>query len=67
MFKNNEWSDGTYKESLLHSQMTTNSAVNRYLAFVINNKVRYSFCMINELLIGFKIKITDNFYNFIEK
>ena len=37
IFKNNVWSDETYKVSLLHYQMTTNSAVNRNLACVINN------------------------------
>ena len=30
-------SDGTYKVSLLHYQMATNSEVNRNLACVINN------------------------------
>ena len=60
---NNVLSDGTYKLSLLHYQMTTNSAVKRNPACVINNcnnsliKVRYNFCMINELLIWIKIKI----------
>ena len=37
IFKNNVWSDDIYKVSLLHCQMTTNSAVNRNLACVINN------------------------------
>ena len=37
VFKNNVWSDDTYKLSLLHYQMTTNSVVNRNLACVINN------------------------------
>ena len=35
-FKNDVWSDDTYKVSLLQYQMTTNSAANRPLAFVIN-------------------------------
>ena len=37
VFKNNLKSDETYKVSLFHYQMTTNSAVNRILACVINN------------------------------
>ena len=36
VFKNNVWSDDTYKVSLLHYQMTTDSAVNRNVACVIN-------------------------------
>ena len=55
-------------------QMTTNNAVNRNLAWVINNwnnsyylwtnKVIYHLCMINELLLWFKIKIIGNCFNF---
>ena len=37
VFKNNVWSDDTDKVSLLHYQMTINSAGNRNLACVINN------------------------------
>ena len=37
VFKNNLKSDESYKVSLFHYQMTTNSAVNRILACVINN------------------------------
>ena len=35
--KNNVWSDDTYDVSLLHYQLSKNSAVNRNLACVINN------------------------------
>ena len=65
-----------YDVSLLHYQMTPNSAVHRSLACVIyqqnnsteylwTNKVIYISCMINWLLIGFEIKITDYCFNFI--
>ena len=75
VLKNNVWSDDTYDVSLLHYQLSKNSAVNRNLACVINNwkipniyeliKSYVIFCMINELLIWFKKKITDNCFNFI--
>ena len=76
VLKNNVWSDGTYGISLFYYQMTTYSAVNRNGAYAINNwnhssyylwtnKVKYNFCMINELLIWFKVKITDNCFDFI--
>ena len=52
-----------------------NNAVNRNLVCVINNqnnsyyswtnKAIYNSCMINELLIWFKIKITDNCFNYV--
>ena len=35
--KNNVWSDDTYEMSLVHYQMTTNSAINRNLACVVND------------------------------
>ena len=43
IFKNNVSSDGTYKVSLLHYQMATNSAVNRNLACVIINCINLSY------------------------
>ena len=64
-----------YEVSLFYYQMTTNSVVNKNLASVINNwnnsycgwtnKVIYKFCLINELLIWFKIKIIGSCFNFI--
>ena len=65
-----------YEVPLLYYQVTTNSAVNRTLACVINNwnsfskclwtnKVIHIFCMLNEVLIWFKIKINDNFFNLL--
>ena len=74
--ENNISSNDTYEVSLLHYQVATNSAVNRDQVCVINNlnnssyylltnNVIYNFCKINELSIGFKIKITDNCFNFI--
>ena len=74
--ENNISSNDTYEVSLLHYQVATNSAVNRDQVCVINNlnnssyylltnNVIYNFCKINELSIWFKIKITDNCFNFI--
>ena len=40
VFKNNVWSDDTYKVSLLHYQTTTNSAVNRNLLLSMTLKVK---------------------------
>ena len=37
------WNDDFHEMSLLHYQMTTNSAVNRYLAYVINNYNKSSY------------------------
>ena len=59
-----------------HLSDDKNSPVNRNLACVINNwnnssyylrnnKVIYNFCMINELLTWFRIKIADNCFNFV--
>ena len=64
-----------YEASFPYYQMTTNSAVNRKLAPVVNNwnnsskclrtnKVIYIFCMIIQLLTWFNIKITDTRFNF---
>ena len=78
VLKNNIWSDVTCEVPLLLYQMLTNSVVNRYRPFAINNwnnfyylwtnficKVIRNFCMINELLIWFKIRIIDNCFDFI--
>ena len=60
---------------MMYNQMTKHSVVNRYLTHVINNWYSYSkslwtkqnqiVWMINELLIWFKIKITNNCFIFL--